>query len=159
MAAKSAGMEVLEFLKEPIAAALNHSRGRYFSKEKLDILVFDLGGGTFDTTVVEVTTEPTEDPTKRVAVDFKVLGMGGDNYLGGNDFDTDLGNYMIAKHFEMSQDERPENIKPATRSLFRAEARKAKHALNTNNTSTEVIIESPFGNETFQYDLKLTELD
>ncbi|MBM5782970.1 MAG: Fe-S protein assembly chaperone HscA [Pelagibacterales bacterium] len=84
LAANLSGLEVLRLVNEPTAAALaygldNDSEGIY--------CVFDLGGGTFDVSILKM--------QKGV---FKVLGVAGDNALGGDDFDE-----LIAKHLKISK--------------------------------------------------------
>ena len=74
-----AGLEVVRLISEPTASALsygldNNSQGLY--------LVYDLGGGTFDVSILKITNGV-----------FKVLGVAGDNELGGDDFDLILKNY------------------------------------------------------------------
>lgn len=83
-AAAAAGFEVLRVLNEPTAAALAHGMGR-----KLDqrVAVFDMGGGTFDLTVLAVRGEV-----------FEVLATGGDPFLGGDDMDHVLAE-MLAQQF------------------------------------------------------------
>ncbi|MBI3180816.1 MAG: Hsp70 family protein, partial [Myxococcales bacterium] len=79
-AAQIAGLEVLRIINEPTAAAL-----AYASRRKLDgkVAVFDLGGGTFDVSVLEV----------REGI-FEVNGTGGDSLLGGEDFDQRLASWL-----------------------------------------------------------------
>ncbi len=70
-----AGLEVLRILNEPSAVALAFGYGRGLARKR--ILVYDLGGGTFDASVVELTGD-----------DLEVVTTGGDNFLGGLDFDN-----------------------------------------------------------------------
>ena len=72
-AGEIAGLEVLQILNEPTAAALTYE---WRSEETERVLVYDLGGGTFDVSIVEITGEVTE-----------VLASHGNNRLGGDDFD------------------------------------------------------------------------
>lgn len=82
-----AGLEVLKVINEPTAAALAYGiRNR--GKEQ-NILVYDLGGGTFDVTILRF----TED-------EIRVLATGGDRNLGGFDFDNNLMNYVQQKFLE-----------------------------------------------------------
>ena len=73
-AGKLAGLEVLRILNEPSAVALAFGYGKGLARKRL--LVYDLGGGTFDASVVELTGD-----------DLEVVSTGGDNFLGGIDFD------------------------------------------------------------------------
>jgi molecular chaperone DnaK len=76
LAGEIAGLEVLQIINEPTAAALTYD---IRSDETERVLVYDLGGGTFDVSVVEITGELTE-----------VLASHGNNQLGGDDFDRRL---------------------------------------------------------------------
>jgi uncharacterized protein (TIGR02266 family) len=82
-AGKLAGLEVLRILNEPSAVALAFGYGRGLARKRL--LVYDLGGGTFDASVVEMTGD-----------DLEVVSTGGDNFLGGVDFDQRLAAGLIA---------------------------------------------------------------
>jgi molecular chaperone DnaK len=75
-AGEIAGFEVLQIINEPTAAALTYD---FRTEETERVLVYDLGGGTFDVSIVEVTGEVTE-----------VLASHGNNRLGGDDFDRRL---------------------------------------------------------------------
>jgi len=79
-AGQLAGLTVLRIINEPTAAALSYGMNR---RAKGRFLVYDLGGGTFDVTIVEV----GED-------DINVLSIGGDSRLGGKDFDDRIMNYI-----------------------------------------------------------------
>jgi molecular chaperone DnaK len=76
LAGEVAGLEVLQIINEPTAAALTYNAR---SAESEIVLVYDLGGGTFDVSVVEITGDVTE-----------VLASHGNNRLGGDDFDRRL---------------------------------------------------------------------
>jgi molecular chaperone DnaK len=84
MAGEIAGLEVLQIINEPTAAALTYD---FRTEETEQVLVYDLGGGTFDVSVVEITGEVTE-----------VLASHGNNQLGGDDFDRRLQLYLT-QHF------------------------------------------------------------
>jgi molecular chaperone DnaK (HSP70) len=92
-AAKAAGLPVIRLLSEPVAAALNYGFQNYRGLEEdrqEKILVFDLGGGTFDVTVIQVTNTLNE-------LAFKVLSVGGDAMLGGTNFDDALFNWAATE--------------------------------------------------------------
>ncbi|WP_375766154.1 molecular chaperone DnaK [Archangium gephyra] len=72
-AGRIAGLEVLRVLNEPTAAALAYGFGREVSQR---VVVYDLGGGTFDVSILEIGKDV-----------FEVLSTAGDTYLGGDDFD------------------------------------------------------------------------
>ena len=81
-AGKIAGLDVLRIINEPTAAALAYGFGKAVNGK---IAVFDLGGGTFDISVLEV--------QKGV---FEVIATGGDTYLGGEDYDNRIIEWMVA---------------------------------------------------------------
>ncbi|MCJ1970154.1 molecular chaperone DnaK [Pseudolactococcus carnosus] len=83
-AGKIAGLEVERIVNEPTAAALAYGLDKVDKDEK--ILVFDLGGGTFDVSVLELGDGV-----------FEVLSTSGDNNLGGDDFDQKVIDYLVAQ--------------------------------------------------------------
>jgi len=87
-AGQIAGLEVARIINEPTAAALAYGLDR---KEQEKIVVFDLGGGTFDVSVLEVAEGV-----------FRVISTNGDTHLGGDDFDEVLINY-VADEFKKEQ--------------------------------------------------------
>jgi molecular chaperone DnaK len=80
-AGKIAGLEVLRIINEPTAAALAYGLDK---KESKTIAVYDLGGGTFDITILEI-----DDGL------FEVKSTNGDTFLGGEDFDMRIVNYLV----------------------------------------------------------------
>ncbi len=91
-AGQIAGLEVERIINEPTAAALAYGYGVGITDEHLRMLVFDLGGGTFDVSVIELNYGVVD-----------VIATGGDNRLGGDDFDAALAG-MIADEFEEEHD-------------------------------------------------------
>ncbi len=85
-AGKIAGLEVLRILNEPTAAALAYGLDQQFNQK---ILVFDLGGGTFDVSVLEVGDGV-----------FEVKATSGDTQLGGNDFDNRIVDWLAGEFLE-----------------------------------------------------------
>ena len=83
-AGKIAGLDVKRIINEPTAAALAYGLDKTDRDEK--ILVFDLGGGTFDVSILELGDGV-----------FDVLSTAGDNHLGGDDFDNKIIDYMVAE--------------------------------------------------------------
>ncbi|MDL2211629.1 molecular chaperone DnaK [Erysipelotrichaceae bacterium OttesenSCG-928-M19] len=83
-AGKIAGLEVERIINEPTAAALAYGIDKTDKEQK--VLVFDLGGGTFDVSILELA-----DGT------FEVLATSGDNHLGGDDFDDRIVEYLITE--------------------------------------------------------------
>lgn len=84
IAGKIAGLDVLRIINEPTAAAL--AFGLEKTDKSMKVLVYDLGGGTFDVSVLEL-----EDGT------FEVLSTSGDNHLGGDDWDNEIVKWLVAK--------------------------------------------------------------
>ena len=90
-AAEEAGLPVIRLLSEPVAAALDYGFTRYrnLQEEKSEkLLIFDLGGGTFDVTVLQVHNTANE-------LRFEVMSVGGDDMLGGTNFDEDLMEWVL----------------------------------------------------------------
>ena len=81
-AGKIAGLEVERIINEPTAAALAYGLDK--TEEDQIILVYDLGGGTFDVSILELGDGV-----------FQVLSTAGDNQLGGDDFDDVIINYLV----------------------------------------------------------------
>ena len=112
-AAQLAGLNVLRLINEPTAAAIaygleNESEGTY--------AVFDLGGGTFDISILNL--------SKGV---FEVLATGGDSHLGGDDFDHALMSYVI------NQQTISQPLSYSEKALLIAQARKVKELLSSNS--------------------------
>ncbi|WDI40849.1 molecular chaperone DnaK [Bremerella sp. P1] len=93
-AGQIAGLEVARIINEPTAAALAYGLGKNKAEK---IAVFDLGGGTFDISILEVS--PPEDGDDGGRTVFEVISTNGDTHLGGDDFDEKLINY-VAEQFE-----------------------------------------------------------
>ncbi|AFP84109.1 chaperone protein DnaK [Candidatus Carsonella ruddii HT isolate Thao2000] len=85
-AGKIAGLEVLRIINEPTAAALAYGLDK--KKEDRIIVVYDLGGGTFDISIIEIANVEGE-------TQFEVLSTNGDTFLGGEDFDIRIINHLI----------------------------------------------------------------
>jgi len=95
-AGQIAGLEVARIINEPTAAAMAYGLDK---KKDERIVVFDLGGGTFDVSVMEVADAGDEDNASRV---FQVISTSGDTHLGGDDFDEELIHY-VADEFKKEQ--------------------------------------------------------
>lgn len=89
-AGELAGMKVERIISEPTAAAVAY--GLYQNKEHARFLVFDLGGGTFDVSILE-----------RYDMILEVRAVAGDNYLGGEDFTAVLEDLFFEKHSEIDR--------------------------------------------------------
>jgi molecular chaperone DnaK len=93
-AGQIAGLEVARIINEPTAAAMAYGLDK---KKEEKVVVFDLGGGTFDVSVLQVSGGGADEG--RV---FEVLSTSGDTHLGGDDFDEELINY-VADQFKREQ--------------------------------------------------------
>ena len=120
-AGKIAGLEVLRIINEPTAAALAYGLDK---KETRTIAVYDLGGGTFDVTILEI-----DDGL------FEVKSTNGDTFLGGEDFDMRIVNYL-AEEFKKEHGTDLTQDKMALQRLKEA-AEKAKIELSSAN-QTEI---------------------
>jgi molecular chaperone DnaK len=124
-AGKIAGVEVLRIINEPTAASLAYGLDK---KSNETILVFDLGGGTFDVSILEVGDGV-----------FEVLATSGDTHLGGDDFDKKIVDYLAAE-FQKSEGIELRKDKQALQRLTEA-AEKAKIELSS---VTQAEINLPF---------------
>ena len=142
-AGKIAGMEVLRIINEPTAAALAYGLDK---KETKTIAVYDLGGGTFDVTILEI-----DDGL------FEVKSTNGDTFLGGEDFDMRIVNYL-ADEFKKENGVDLTKDKMALQRLKEA-AEKAKIELSSSN-QTEInqpfISMDPKGGQPLHMVMKLT---
>ena len=92
-AGKIAGLDVKRIINEPTAAALAYGLDK--SKGDSTVAVYDLGGGTFDISIIEISDVDGEHQ-------FEVLSTNGDTFLGGEDFDLRLIDYFVDKFKEES---------------------------------------------------------
>ncbi|CAN1137117.1 Heat shock 70 kDa protein BIP2 [Linum perenne] len=124
-AGRIAGLKILRIINEPTAGALAYGLNNRNHKVKRKILVYDLGGGTFDVSVMDV-----EDDV------FEVLATGGDTHLGGVDFDRRVMDYFI----DLIKKKHGMDISRDTRALgkLRKECERAKRSLSSQ---TQVRIE------------------
>lgn len=82
-AAELAGLTVLKLITEPVAAAVHFANDKFEANDSATMLVFDIGGGTLDVSIIELKEKK-----------FTVKTVEGDSFLGGNDFDD-----ILSKHF------------------------------------------------------------
>ena len=145
-AGKIAGLEVKRIINEPTAAALAYGLD---SKKEEKIVVFDLGGGTFDVSVLELGDGV-----------FEVRSTNGDTHLGGEDFDNRIVNHFLDV-FKKEQGIDLKSDKAAMQRL-KDEAEKAKKELSSTN---ETEINLPFltadadGPKHFEYKLTRSKLE
>ncbi|MDA9189683.1 molecular chaperone DnaK [bacterium] len=121
-AGRIAGLEVKRIINEPTAAALAYGLD---AKKDMNIAVFDLGGGTFDVSILEITSDGV----------FEVKATNGDTFLGGEDFDYKIINWM-AEEFKKETSIDLKKDQMALQRLKEA-AEKAKHELS-NVTTTDI---------------------
>ena len=129
-AGRIAGLDVKRIINEPTAAALSY--GFQEGKMEQKIAVYDLGGGTFDISIIEAVMVDGEKQ-------FEVLATNGDTFLGGEDFDKRLIDYLLA---EFKKDEGLDlQGDPLALQRLKEAAEKAKIELST---STQTEINLPF---------------
>ena len=134
-ACEEAGLKVLGTLNEPEAAALafgyegrNRKSKNANNENEKHILIFDLGGGTFDVSILKVEN-----------LKFKVLEKFGDPHFGGEDFDNALVNYCIDKFYEMKQIRIDKNNDPDSMKRLKMACENAKKILS-NKEKTQIEI-------------------
>lgn len=118
-AGKIAGLNILRIINEPTSAALAYGLDNGMAQK---VLVYDLGGGTFDVSVIDIGDNVIE-----------VLATSGDNHLGGDDFDERIVNYLV-EQFKISDGINLSNDVSAMQRL-REEAEKAKKELSSSVTT------------------------
>merc|ERR1712243_465153 len=124
------GLNVLRIINEPTAAAIAYGLDKKDSGTEKNVLIFDLGGGTFDVSVLTI-----EDGI------FEVKSTAGDTHLGGEDFDNRMVNHFLAE-FKRKYKKDPQENKRAVRRL-RTACERAKRTLSSS-TQASVEIDSLF---------------
>lgn len=145
-AGKIAGLDVKRIINEPTAAALAYGLD---NEKEQKIMVYDLGGGTFDVSIIEIGEGVIE-----------VLSTSGDNRLGGDDFDQKITDYMLAE-FKKNEGVDLSNDKMALQRLKEA-AEKAKKELSsatTTNINLPFITATAEGPKHFDMDLTRAKFD
>jgi len=130
-----AGLNVLRIINEPTAAAIAYGLGSGKTEKERNVLIYDLGGGTFDVSLLHIQGGV-----------FTVKATAGDTHLGGQDFDTNL-----LDHFKKEfQKKTKKDISGDPRALrrLRTACERAKRTLS-NGTQTTVEIDSLFDGEDF----------
>lgn len=118
-AGRIAGLNVLRIINEPTSAALAYGLDHGNAQK---ILVYDLGGGTFDVSVIEIGDNLIE-----------VLATAGDNHLGGDDFDESLTEYIVEEYRKTEKVDLTKDLTAMQR--VREDAEKAKIALSSSVTT------------------------
>ena len=144
-AGELAGLNVLSLINEPTAAALSYC-ARQFQEDRT-ILVYDLGGGTFDVTVVKMSV--TQNSAGRDVQKITVLATGGDDRLGGKDWDDRLYAHILRACCD-ENGLTPEDVEAETRQDIRSKVEEAKRKLSkkqaakvridVNGSRTEITI-------------------
>jgi len=134
-AAQLAGIQVLRLINEPTAAAIaygldNASEGIY--------AVYDLGGGTFDISILRLTRGV-----------FEVIATGGDSALGGDDYDQALADWVLAQSGQQA-------VTAGDKTLLKAAARRAKEALSASNI---VALSVHLTMGMLQFDIKVSDFE
>jgi len=142
-AGKIAGLEVKRIINEPTAAALAYGLDKEGATDET-VLVFDLGGGTFDVSVLEIGDGV-----------FEVKATAGDNHLGGDNWDKAIVDWLVGE-FNKDQGVDVSNDKRALQRLYEA-AEKAKIELSSQQeTQISVPFLTAINNEPKHLDVKLT---
>ncbi|KAH8906223.1 heat shock protein 70 [Coniochaeta sp. PMI_546] len=130
-----AGLNVLRIINEPTAAAIAYGLGSNKSNKERNVLIYDLGGGTFDVSLLNIQGGV-----------FTVKATAGDTHLGGQDFDTNLLEYC-KKEFIRKSKKDPSQDPRALRRL-RTACERAKRTLSSG-AQTTIEIDSLFDGEDF----------
>lgn len=126
VAGELAGLKIEKLVNEPTAAALAYGLQQ---RNETTFLVFDLGGGTFDVSIMELFEGVME-----------VRASAGDNFLGGEDFDELLVEHFIAK---IGAADLPDTTLPAIAQRLRREAQRVRHLLGQAQTARFTLREQP----------------
>ncbi|MBR6303435.1 MAG: molecular chaperone DnaK [Lachnospiraceae bacterium] len=145
-AGKIAGLDVKRIINEPTAAALAYGLD---NEKEQKIMVYDLGGGTFDVSIIEIGDGVIE-----------VLATNGDTHLGGDDFDNKIINWMLDE-FKKAEGVDLSNDKMAMQRLKEAaeKAKKELSASTTTNINLPFITATAEGPKHFDMDLSRAKFD
>lgn len=162
MAAKYAGLKVLKLLAEPTAAAIAYGVDDLQQGEATTVLIYDFGGGTFDLSVLNI-----------VDGQYLELGTGGDRWLGGDDLDKTLSDYIYQKVsekynienidtlIENMPNEKPKYKKHRFLGEMRETVENVKMQLSSNQTA-DIILSEPLEDEEgnwIEIDLTITRAE
>jgi L1 cell adhesion molecule like protein len=141
-AATIAGLNAMKIINEPTAAAIAYGFGTevYSSDGEKVVLIFDLGGGTFDVSIVNVERGK-----------FEVKAVGGDTHLGGEDFDNRMLSYCVQHFNKKNKTEISTSVKALRR--LRSECERAKRNLSS---VVETVIDIDCLYEGLDFHLKIT---
>ena len=153
-AAQLAGINVLRIINEPTAAALAYGLGQNSEKkdnEEQKILVFDLGGGTFDVTILKI--------NKGGEQNFEIMSTNGDKFLGGEDFDNKLVE-LVLDRFCKKMNENMAKIKEDKKAIkkLKLSCENIKRVLS-NNTETTLFIHNFYNNNDIMENITRAEFE
>lgn len=147
-AGELAGLNVLAVINEPTAAAISYSNDKY--QESQNVLVYDLGGGTFDVTLLKIEIDSTSNEKK-----IDVIATDGDAFLGGADWDNEMYKLLIEKfreQFDVAEEEIDEELKE----MLRSATEKLKQKLTMQTTVT---YKTKYDGEKIQLEISREEFD
>lgn len=144
LAGEIAGLEVLRIINEPTAAAVAYGFNKNVTVEKT-VLIFDLGGGTFDVSILNIDRGILE-----------VLSTAGDTHLGGEDFDKKMVDFLIKEIKGKYKTDISQNKKAVGR--LRSECQKAKTILSVSQKAS-MYLESLFEGTDFQRCIQRSEFN
>lgn len=147
-AGKLAGLNVLAVINEPTAAAISYSNEEY--QESQNVLVYDLGGGTFDVTLLKIEIDSTSNEKK-----IDVIATDGDAFLGGADWDNEMYKLLIEKYREQF-DVAEEDIDEELKEMLRSATEKLKQKLTMQTTVT---YKTKYDGEKIQLEISREEFD
>lgn len=128
-AAKIAGLECVRTIHEPTAAAMAYglTNRKLKPNEILNIIVYDLGGGTLDVSIVEISTNNHGDNI------FTVIGSAGNTHLGGADFDAKLVSFSLRKFKMINKLDKIDDLPAISLQKLKQSCENAKKILSTKN--------------------------
>jgi len=140
-AGRIAGLNVIRVINEPTAAALAYGLDKNVKDEEKNVLIFDLGGGTFDVSVLSISDGSV----------FEVRSTAGDTHLGGEDFDNRMVDYFVAEFKRKYRKDVSKNQRALRR--LRTACERAKRILSS---STEASVEIDALHEGVDFYSKIT---
>ena len=144
-AAEIAGFHVIETLDEPTAAAIAYGFTSAKSDDEMNVLIFDLGGGTFDVTILQI-----------VGDKYTVKATAGDMHLGGQDFDNKLVEYVSQKFLEKTGKDPRET--PRSYVILKNECEKAKKTLSVA-MKAQIIVEGLVDSENLDITIRREDFE
>ncbi|CAG8849606.1 2093_t:CDS:1, partial [Racocetra persica] len=131
-AGKIAGLTVERIINEPTAAALAYGLDK--AEKEQTILVYDLGGGTFDVSILQISKSSEGDV-------FETIATAGIRDLGGDDFDQKIVDYVVQeikkeRKVDLLSEGETENDRKVVKQRLKEEAEKAKKVLSNSSEAT-----------------------